>query len=332
VTEATQIGKPLIKPVIYDRTFDDPDDVRRIIADNSPYEWMMRDYPAEYRASADGKPFYLPWFRHIWRPDTAHIKRRGELLYYAPFIEGARQSFVGFEIVRPEVLLVNIMAPLPNDGPHFDLPHFRGLPMHGFPTWFLMAVGRSELFERWHVNIASALTWLYRGEGGGFAYWADGPAQPPRRMQLPIENRMLVSDNQRMYHMVERFGDASSLKPFAHSRDAELVSGNEGGWDIVDDGRVVKHFKPDEIRISILWRGVMHKDAEAARIYDEHLDDITAERAAAILVDGARRKGCDIPLPADPLNDTNFMLALDKAFPRPMLAAVRPGDPLLAAA
>jgi hypothetical protein len=307
------IGKPLIKPVVYDSFFDDYEHVRSIVARNSPYWWLQRDFPKEYLAK-DGRPDRLFWFRDIWMPDTADERERAVLLYNEKFINGSRECFVGFEIVRTQSVLLNLMGHASAMSAHFDLPYFRGLKHEDLPVWLLMSMGRSELFERWHINVSSGLAWLYQGQGGGLAYWAEGPDSPPSVIAPPLDNRALISDNQRMYHTVLPFGNSGIPYP-SHSGDAVIVANDAGGWDIVDHGAIVQHYGRNEIRISILWKGYVFRDAEAARVHDQHLDDLSLEMAVDILIEGARRRGMRIACPDDPRNDVRFMRALEEAFP-----------------
>jgi hypothetical protein len=316
VSETVDIGHPTIKPIEYDRFFDDPDEMRALIARHAPYEWIARDFPPEY-AGTSGSLGSMPWFRLTWGAETAGDERGRKLLLNERFIDGARQSFQGFQVVRPDAAIINLMAPMPHEGrAHFDQPYYRGLDRYSAPAWLLLAMGRSHLFDRWHVNVASGLVWLYTGQGGGLSYWPDGIDQPPRTIREPVDNRALISDNQRMYHAVDDIGRPEERTPVMFGPRAQMISEGSGGWSIEDQGTIVRSYRADQVRISILWKALVFADARAARIYDEHLDDLTVQRVLDILTEGARQRGFDVSAITEPLEDPRFVALVDKAFPK----------------
>lgn len=78
---------------------------------------------------------------------------------------------------------------------------------------------------------------------------------------------------------------------------------------------IVQRYVRNEIHISILWKAYVFRDAEAARVHDQHLDDPSLDMAVDILIEGARQRGMRIACPNDPRNDVRFMQALEEAFP-----------------
>jgi hypothetical protein len=313
-----QLGRPLIRPQIDDHAFSDPETIREIIAQSGPYPWLQRDFPDDYMKS-DGVNVRVPFFRGVWNPEDATDDQR-TLLFNEKFIAGSKLCFSEFEVVEPEAVIINLMAPIKREErAHFDLPYYRGLARNQAPVWFLMAMGRSELFERWHINVSSALAWLYRGPGGGLVYWPDGPDRQPQAIRPPIDNRVLISDNQRMYHMVQSFGVPEG-DPFpARGRDV-MLSAADGGWAMVEDGQVLRRYDRDEIRISILWKALMFRDRTAAETYHRHTDDLSIAQATQMLRDAARRRGFDAAPSDDPFGGPELMHALEKAFPEPALS------------
>ena len=304
------VGRPLIRPVIYERAFEDPEHVRSVIGRNGPYEWIgLRTGSRPERSRTP----LSTWFRQTWQASTGDENGRGAILQNPLFAQGSRESFVGFEIVRIESLRINLMTPMPAQAPHFDNPYFRGLDHSNTPYYLLIVMGRSQLFERWQVNVSSALAWLYDGEGGGFTYWPSGPDRAPSRIAPPMDNRVLISDNQRMYHRVEAIGNGAAPPPEFHDPRAVMVA-DGSAWRILEEGAV--HPLPrDQIRISILWKALMFQNAESERIYDEHVDDLDLETAIGILREDALRRDIRLPEPADLYVDMRYREALERAFP-----------------
>jgi hypothetical protein len=304
------VGRPLVRPVVFDRAFDDPEHVRDVLNRNGPYEWIgLRN---GWSAEPSETPL-MPWFRQTWEASSAPAGGRSVILDNPLFIEGSRESFAGFELVRPESVRINLMTPMPDQGPHFDNPYFRGLDHSNAPYYLLITMGRSELFERWAINVSSALAWLYDGDGGGFTYWVDGPDRPPQRIAPPMDNRALISDNQRMYHRVEAIAPNASAEVSFYDPHA-VMTGEGRHWTILERDKT--HILPREhVRISLLWKAVMFRDAQEMRVHDEHLDDLTLDRAMAVLAEGARAKGVTLPRTDSPYGDETYRAALYDTFP-----------------
>ena len=74
------------------------------------------------------------------------------------------------------------MASISECGPaHTDNPLFRGRDRLNTPMLLLRTMFWSGLFERWATAQATSIWWMNDTEGGGLAYWSDGPEKPPRR-------------------------------------------------------------------------------------------------------------------------------------------------------
>ena len=179
------------RPVLMDRVFDDPEKALGIIRERAPYVNLfafhnMLDTHAEHIG---------PRFRQVFEDDL--------FLHNPRWIDAARSSFSA-EVVQPFKCLLNINGPMGVGGVHLDLPVYRGIDAKNAPVWLLMSY--SGLFQDWMVPIASGLAWFYRGIGGAFAYWPDGPAGPLCREESPLWNRGVMSDNEYMWHAVGATG------------------------------------------------------------------------------------------------------------------------------
>src|SRR5206468_4808449 len=135
---------------------------------------------------------------------------------------------------------------------------------------------------------------------GGFSYWPDGGDAPEVTIEPP-SNTAVVGDNDFMFHRVEAVGDGRvALVPI----DSRLsFDGATDRWRIAKDDRDFGEFGRDDIRISISWKAACFHDADDARVFDQHLDDITFSQVLAIWKDDCDARGIALPDVADPLHD-----------------------------
>jgi hypothetical protein len=176
----------------------------------------------------------------------------------------------------------------------------------------------SGLFERWRVKVATAVAWYYDGPNGGFSYWPDGGAAPEVTIEPP-SNFAVVGDNDFMYHRVEAVGDGR----FAMVPIDSLLSYDEHHerWRITKDDRGFGEFGRDDIRISISWKAECFHDGEEARVFDEHLDDISFGQVVATWRADCAGRGIALPDVADPLHDPVFEAAVATAYAGPLSTA-----------
>ena len=77
----------------------------------------------------------------------------------------------------------------------------------------------------------------------------------------------------------------------------------------------------DDIRISISWKAECFQDAEEARVFDEHLDDIAFDQVVDIWRADCDARGIPLPDAADPLHDDAFQAAIAQAYAGPLSTA-----------
>jgi hypothetical protein len=302
------------KPLRIEPAYRDLEEVRGLVDANAPYRSM---------AGLDGYREYgglssIPWFREHWaldgRPLVPGVE---ELLHNPAFIAAARRVFDG-SVVRPMTLLINLMGPMAAGAPHIDTPSFRGAERTNFPLWMLLVMGASGLFRRWSLALAGAVSWFYEGEGGGFEYWPEGEAGPAMQEHPPFGNLAIVTDSDRMYHRVGAIGSPSQyLADRTISADSQLYRDEAGGWRIVDGGEVRAAYAPDQVRLSLLWKAIVFDSEAAADAFEQHTDDITLEKAAAIFCSDLRGRGIKFSEPSDPAHDPQWARTLIAAYPLP---------------
>jgi hypothetical protein len=92
-------------------------------------------------------------------------------------------------------------------------------------------------------------------------------------------------------------------------------------WHIAKGERGYGSFGRDEIRISISWKAECFHDAEDARVFDEHLDDLTFEHVLATWRADCDDRGTPLPDTTDPLHDPVFAAAVAAAYAGPLSTA-----------
>src|SRR5262245_46210908 len=86
-------------------------------------------------------------------------------------------------------------------------PDFYGATREQYPHGFLVAMGKSGVFENWRGIRAGAVSWFYDGPGGDFEYWPEGLDGPICTERAPFRNVAIMADNDRMYHRIGQVGD-----------------------------------------------------------------------------------------------------------------------------
>lgn len=311
-------------PVIVDEVLPDAATVRRLVEANAPY-WPVQRYfssAQEQAALSDSvrgiegasgaAPLIVgPVFRGDWAYDRALVDGVEVFLHNERFVDAARTLFGG-AVVRPQIVYVNLTTPMPAGDPgHTDVPAFRGVDRTGYPVWLLVTMGRSGLFERWRIPIATAVAWYYDGDGGGFTYWPDGPDKSPVK-RTTRSNTAVVGDNDVMFHRVDAVGDEKM--PWNMTLDSVLEHAGGDDWRIVDGDDVLAAYRWGDVRISVSWKAQVLRDEDEARLVDEHVDDLSFERVLEVFAADLAERGRPVAIPDDPRHDPGLVATLTDAY------------------
>jgi hypothetical protein len=322
-------------PVTVTGVLDDPELAWRLCEGNGPYAHvlMLREFAASldaYREAArrgspdavgvlvDDELMTMPIYRGDWVSSReVHIEGVDDVLHNERLVAAARQVFDA-EIVRPQIVFSNLTAPMPQNRKHTDVPTFRGVERSQYPAWVVSAMAASGLFERWRVKVATAVAWYYDGPNGGFSYWPAGGEAPEVTIEPP-SNTAVVGDNDFMYHRVEAVGDGRvALVPIDSLLSFDAA---DSRWRITKGDRAFGEFGRDDIRISISWKAECFHDADDARTFDLHLDDIDFEQVLAIWRADCTARAVALPDSPDPLADPTFAAAVAAAYAGPLNTA-----------
>lgn len=295
------------KPVRVPRVFADPDAVLATIRARAPYPTMAAHHRIGDSLGWSGS---YPWFKTSFDEP--------QFLQIPSFVEAAKQAFSA-SIVQPTHCLINIYGPMRSGPPHVDLPAYRGLTGANAPIWFLMNMTYSGLFHPWMVPIASGLAWFYDGEGGEFEYWPDGPEGAAVEERPPLWNVGVMSDNEFMWHRVGPIGP-ERLQERLHGRlraSDELHYAGEGAWEIRDGTRLAQRLAPEEVRLSILWKARVFRDADHLASFEDPSMNLDVGQAVEIYLEDLADRGFAVRRPADPFTDETWRKLLQEVYAPP---------------
>ena len=87
------------------------------------------------------------------------------------------------------------------------------------------------------------------------------------------------------------------------------------GWAAIDDGRELIRYADREVRVSISWKAEVFADAEAARVREEHLDDLPLDAVVDGFLADLAARGVEVERPRDPARDDAFIRILNETYP-----------------
>lgn len=310
--------RPAVVPIA--EAYADPDALLALVQESGPY-WNQARYVPEGATLPPGHPLVAPGapagfdatpvFRADWFRGGAAEAAGAALAHHEPFLAAARTVHGGTHAV-PLLVHVNLNAPGPTtDHGHLDVPLFRGLDNRRAPGWLLLGLARAGLADRWRLRIATAISWLYRGAGGGLTYWPSGPGAASTTVG-DLWNRALVLDTDVVHHRVDSVGGPET-SPARVSRRSTLSA--EGDRWIVDGAQAPASYALDDVRVSISWKAAVFADAAEFHAFARGDDPLTLDAAAGLLAAEVRRRGGDLP---DHISaaDVRFADAVETTIPR----------------
>lgn len=294
------------RPVRMDKVFDDPEAILALVRELAPFDTVGCYYNG---GIADPEGTDPPWF--LVEPDCPLLVQNHN------WIAAARQAFDA-GIVKPIRCVVNLNPPAPGSPPHLDLPVFRGFSAPQMPIWLLMSMANSGLFLDWLVPLASCIAWFWRGAGGEFEYWPEGPKGSSLRVRPPMWNTGVMADNEAMWHRVGAIGTAQQQvsSPATVPGDARM-HGCEGGWEARRGDRLLARFTNDEVRISFVWKAYVFRDEEHVRSFEDRAYDLDLETVVDMFCADLAGRGLSSRRPADPLGDAGWRRLLQGTYTTP---------------
>ncbi len=306
-------------PTRLGNVIDDLGAVVGLLERNAPYTPLG----GWFRPDQDGADATTPmWFQKTWLGADVAVEGSDIFVRNERYIEAARQ-FYDAEVVVPHTLFVNLMAAIGECGPvHTDNPLFRGRDRTNTPMLLLRTMLWSQLFERWTTAQATAIWWMNDVEGGGIAYWPEGPDKPPQRHVGAMANTAIVGDNHGMFHQVEPVGPFDAGTHLV-SPAAELAPTNDGSgdWAVTDRGVESYRAPLDRIRVSVLWKAHVFPTEEERRRLER--ETLSLADVARIFNGDLAERGADFRFDLGRLDDPSLTDALAVVYPEPVPVGTR---------
>jgi hypothetical protein len=300
-------------PILLHDLIDDLDAVVDLFECSAPYTPLG----GWFRPDRDGGEATSPmWFQNDWVHADFAIEG-ADLFLRNPRVHEAARAFCGAEVIVPHTVYVNLMAAIAECGPaHTDNPVFRGRNRTNTPMLLLRTMLWSGLFERWVIPQVTSIWWLNDVEGGGFAYWPQGPEKPAQRHAGAMANTALVGDNHRMFHQVEPVGPFDGGTRLV-SASAELAPANDGSfdWVVSEHGEECYRAPFDRFRASVLWKADVYLSEEERRRVER--DVLSLEEVARIFDEDLAERGDEFRFDLERLDDPAFAVALSALYPEP---------------
>jgi hypothetical protein len=269
------------------------------------------------RASLDY--FLTPTFRGFFATGGVCLHPEAEPIFYDRRFMAWAREYLRAKYCQPSKLLFNVNGPTWNKDPgHLDSPRFRGMGLADTPTWLLSVMGKSGLFQQWAIKMVEVIVWFQQdGDGGGFTYWPDGPLATPQRLQPPLWNRGVVTQNTLMYHRGESNGPVAERdNPPGLTLDSTFAGDpdDSDGWHIRTGAAVIARLATDQLRLLVHWDAELYDDLADLKRHVDHLDDLTPDQAFEIFVGDLRAKRIPFEMPSDPMRDPRFISLLASTY------------------
>jgi hypothetical protein len=196
----------------------------------------------------------------------------------------------GRPVIIPAIVYANILLPGQELAVHTDVGEFRGANRKVVPQWLIVVMRHSELFERWRMPVATAISYFGDAKGGELAYYPDG-ADSPAATYSPRHNTAAVLDTDTIFHGVDRVGgDDEPLKTMRPGM--RIVHEGDRRWSVCDpEGQTVASYGTDDIRYSVSWKAYCFADDDERRAWSDHRDDLSLDSILDALEADVRERG-----------------------------------------
>ena len=306
--------KLIPKPTRIQPAFADREQICAMFERYAPYQAVAAYAPEGVvdETSEQAKRPVFPWFRGNWAVGGKPLVEGAEaILHNRSFLDAARSSF-DTSLVWPEMVVVNINAPMPASPTHIDNPSFYGATRENYPLPFLRVMGGSGLFETWRVVRASTISWFYEDKAatsmtGRRALMVLRPTSNRRSAMLLFAETMIGCTT------VSVPLEIGTEEMPRMSASAKIQPDGEGNWIILDNGEVRATYPSHAIRFSVLWKAEVGNG-------NPRLDHLTLDRIMEIFTADLRHRNVDFQEPSDPLADTAWILLLQRIYSDPTAA------------
>jgi hypothetical protein len=204
------------------------------------------------------------------------------------FFSAAKDLYGKDVLIEPQMMFCNLFIPGEAQGIHTDVPEFRGCNRTNTPEWMLVCMLHSNLFNKWRLRIATAISWFSKHSGGELAFYPKPFSNPGEAVAHPTKfNTSIILDTDSVYHGVDPVGGPNTAPPVIPEGSKLIHTGN-GRWKVAaPTGESLPTYEDmgwDEIRMSVQWKAFIFEDHAAKAAWRDHTDDLSPAVALDMLV------------------------------------------------
>jgi hypothetical protein len=245
---------------------------------------------ARYVQGTTGQPRNegrVPYFRATYADRGKPTADGMESLFTSDRLIALARRLFDAGVVRPYTAYANVYLPGQTLDVHTDVPAFRGAERNQVPSWLLVVMHHSGLFERWRIPVATVIGYPVACKGGAFSYHLPASCGRARKVTVtPAINSAVVLDADTIFHEVEQVAGALDLPPEL-VQSANLVPSDGDHWCLRSGGEgpeLIAAFDTDQLRFSLSWKAYCFEDRAAEKEWSEHSDDLVLDGIVPMLV------------------------------------------------
>eukprot|EP00163_Fabomonas_tropica_P001901 TRINITY_DN11404_c0_g1_i1.p1 TRINITY_DN11404_c0_g1~~TRINITY_DN11404_c0_g1_i1.p1 ORF type:complete len:432 (+),score=114.06 TRINITY_DN11404_c0_g1_i1:149-1444(+) len=156
---------------------------------------------------------------------------------------------------------------------HIDAPYFWGATRFQFPQWLLAAMVFSNLFQDKFVDQVQVVAYLHRWQkdqvkkrAGSFVYWNTQDQKTKHIWPEPLGGSAV--DGSKTVHAAGIYRPDIQPPIMDRSADNVLSYKGDGKWVLTSNGKHLRDYTDDDLRMTIVYRAKCFKDAAEAKRYN----------------------------------------------------------------
>ena len=161
---------------------------------------------------------------------------------------------------------------------HKDVPWFFGMDRFNLPSWLLIVMEQSGLYEKDRIPQIQGVSYLhdwkdYEEAKGGFYFYPNGPAGKKVTVSAKA-NQALILDGSKVPHATETFRPNKKIQTKLDKNEQYLLKHQDNSWNMYLKKNLTKiaNYPNEDIRISFVWRQRCFRDEEEKETYHKKVN------------------------------------------------------------
>lgn len=149
---------------------------------------------------------------------------------------------------------------------HLDAPTFRGgATRKNFPQWLLVAMCFSGFFKEHYVDNVQVVAYLHRWipqkkHAGDFVYFRQDSSKFEMIPAMPLAGTGV--DGAKTIHAARTYMPQEMVPPLDKDKHSELVYKGNEKWNLQVDGKTVRIYDTNDLRVAIVYRARCFESVE----------------------------------------------------------------------